>query len=92
MSRAAKVLPSKKQVAAIKRAVDHVGSQSILAERLDLWPASVSNWCKGLNGVTSNNAKKIEKLTHGKVKAYELSSYLMRKKEEEDGDPLSLYR
>lgn len=92
MTRASKVRPTKEQIDAINRAVLLAGSQGDLAEKIGVTPASVSNWCAGFNGVTANNAKKIEKAIDGEVKAWELSTRLMKEKIERESDALGLYR
>lgn len=92
MTRSSKVPPTKEQIAAIERAVTWAGSQGELAKGINVTAASVSNWCSGFNGVTANNAKKIEKFTKGEVMAYELSTRLMNEKIESERDELELYR
>lgn len=92
MTRASKTPPTKEQIDAINKAVECAGSQGDLASGIGVTPASVSNWCAGVNGVTANNAKKIEEYTKGVVKAADLSTRLKKEKIELESDPLSLYR
>lgn len=84
-----KVLPTKKQIAAIKRAVAFAGSKGNLAKGIDVTPSSISHWCSGLNCVTPNNAKKIEEFTRGEVRADELARLLLK---EDEGAELDVYR
>ena len=84
-----RVLPTKEQIADIKRAVSYAGSKGKLATGIDVTPSSISHWCNGLNCVTPKNAKKIEKYTHGEVRADELARLLLKK---EDGEILKLYQ
>lgn len=92
MTRASKTPPTPEQIAAINRAVVWAGTQGDLAKGIKVTPASVSNWCAGVNGVTANNAKKIEKFTKGAVEAADLSTRLMKEKIASEGDALGLYR
>lgn len=92
MTRKSKTPPTAEQIAAINKAVNCADSQGDLAKGIGVTPASVSNWCAGVNGVTANNAKKIEEFTKGAVQATELSTRLMKEKLERESDPLSLYR
>lgn len=84
-----RVLPTKAQIEAINRAVAYAGSKGKLAKGIKVTPSSISHWCKGLNCVTPNNAKKIEKYTHGAVKADELARLLLKK---EEGERLKSYQ
>lgn len=92
MTRASKTPPTAEQISAINRAVDWAGSQGDLAKGIGVTPASVSNWCAGVNGVTANNAKKIEIFTKGQIEAADLSTRLMQEKIERESDKLGLYR
>ena len=87
-----KTPPSKEQIEAINRAIEWAGGQGELGKLIDVTPASVSNWSGGINGVTANNARKIEAATEGHVKAVELSTRLMNNKIKEEKDCLELYR
>ena len=92
MTRRAKTPPTEEQIAAIKAAVEIAGGQGELATGIGVTAASVSNWCAGVNGVTANNAKKIDKFTNGRVKATQLSTRLLNEKIEKEKDSLELYR
>lgn len=92
MTRRAKTPPTEDQIEAIKRAVEWAGGQGELAKGIKVTAASVSNWCAGVNGVTANNAKKIEKFTGKHIKATELSTRLLNEKIEKESDNLKLYR
>lgn len=76
-----KTLPSDDQVKAIKRAIKILGSQTALAKALKVSPSAVSHWNKGLNAVTSKNARKIELVTNKAVLASELAHCLIKEKE-----------
>lgn len=92
MARRSSTPPSEEQVNAIRKAVAIAGGQGVLAQAIGVTPSSVSNWCAGLTGLNSKNAKKVAKFTKNAVKDYELSSRLKKELENSKKDELSAYR
>lgn len=56
----------------IKRLIAHFGTQVKFSEALGVKQGTVHGWLHSKHGISEVNALKIEKLTHGKFKAYEL--------------------
>ena len=56
----------------ICQAVDILGSNNALAEKLGVHPSLVSNWKTGRRTVAPVHCKAIQRLTKGKVKAKDL--------------------
>ena len=63
---------------AIERAVKIVGGQAVLATQLGVSQATVSKWLRRLNAVRLENALEIERVTHGRVRAFEIRPDLER--------------
>lgn len=56
---------------AIQRAVDHVGSQSLLAAQVGVTQGRVWQWCNG-DRVPAERCADIERVTAGQVTRYDL--------------------
>lgn len=56
----------------VKRLISHFGTQAKFGEAMGVKQGTVNGWLHGKHGISEVNALKIEKLTHGKFKAYEL--------------------
>lgn len=63
---------------AIEKAVKLVGGQAVLAAKLGVSQATVSKWVRRLNAVKLENALEIERITQGRVRAYEIRPDLGR--------------
>lgn len=57
---------------AVRKAAGILGSQTVLANRLDVRTPTVSQWCSGDRPVPAARAIQIEALTNGEVKRAEL--------------------
>jgi DNA-binding transcriptional regulator YdaS (Cro superfamily) len=57
--------------AAIKKAVDHIGSQSEVARQLGIWQSAVAKWVR-TGKVSAQRAIDLERITEGAVTRAEL--------------------
>ena len=56
----------------IKKAVDHYGSQQLMADAIGCSQASVSMWLSSTRKPSAYHAKKIQTVTNGLVKARDI--------------------
>ncbi|CDF98643.1 transcriptional regulator [Avibacterium paragallinarum] len=57
----------------IKKAINVLGTQQLLAEACGVSQNAVSKWLNGGSAISLENALRIEKATQGKVKAEDIS-------------------
>lgn len=60
---------------ALQRAIDQIGSQSLLAEEIGSSQSEVSQWVTGRRPVPPKKAAAIERVTNGKVRRRELRPF-----------------
>ena len=67
------VLPTRKHIKAIKDAItDYFGTQTALAEALDISRQKVNDWCKGRDTIKAEHAVRIQNMTQGRIDFYDL--------------------
>jgi len=64
----------------IKKAVDYVGNQTELAKQLGVTRQAISNWVRLKSPVGVKHAVKIQEVTNGEVKFYDLRPDIFQKK------------
>ena len=71
----------------VKRLIEYFGTQVKFGQALGVKQGTVNGWLHGKHGISELNALKIEKLTHGKFKAYELCPKLAEFKDHLNKNP-----
>lgn len=56
----------------IERLIKHFGTQEKLAEAIKVRQGTVTGWLNNKHGISYFNARKIEKITNGEIKAIDL--------------------
>ncbi|MEW5250584.1 helix-turn-helix domain-containing protein [Microbulbifer sp. 2201CG32-9] len=73
---------------AIAKAVSLVGTQKKIADMLEIPPACVSQWCKGVRKVPPRHCRRIEQATSGAVTRYDLRPDIFGPLEEQIAFPI----